>query len=74
VDQSIFFRWVRAGFSQKRKQLRNTLAAGLGISKAEVEATLLRSGIDPTRRAESLGIGEWIMLVQGVMSPSESDQ
>ena len=28
-DEGVFFRVVRAGFSQRRKQLRNTLAAGL---------------------------------------------
>jgi 16S rRNA (adenine1518-N6/adenine1519-N6)-dimethyltransferase len=68
VDRAIFFRWVRAGFSQKRKQLRNTLSAGLGISKAEVEAALLKSGVDPSRRAESLGMSEWIAVAKTVMS------
>ena len=37
-----FFRVVRAGFSQKRKQLRNALAGGLGI-KARMAAELLRA-------------------------------
>jgi 16S rRNA (adenine1518-N6/adenine1519-N6)-dimethyltransferase len=64
VDRGVFFRCVRAGFSQPRKQLRNTLAGGLGITKAQAEAVLLTSAIDPSRRAESLGIDEWITLTR----------
>lgn len=66
VDRDQFFRCARAGFSQPRKQMRNTLASGLGITKAEAEAALLTSGIDPSRRAESLGIDEWISLARRV--------
>jgi 16S rRNA (adenine1518-N6/adenine1519-N6)-dimethyltransferase len=73
VDRAIFFSWVRAGFSQKRKQLRNTLAVGLGITKAEAEAVLLKSGVDPSRRAESLGMDEWITIARSVMSWPEND-
>ena len=32
VDEKIFFRVVKAGFSMKRKKLRSSLAGGLGIS------------------------------------------
>lgn len=73
ADREIFFRWVRAGFSQKRKQLRNTLAAGLGITRTEVEKILLKSDIDPSRRAESLGMAEWITITKVVMSQLETD-
>ncbi|MDW8395019.1 MAG: 16S rRNA (adenine(1518)-N(6)/adenine(1519)-N(6))-dimethyltransferase RsmA [Anaerolineae bacterium] len=66
VDREVFFRWVRAGFSQPRKQLRNTLAAGLQMPKADVEAALMRVGIDPSRRAESLSLAEWIRLARSV--------
>ncbi len=59
-----FFRVVRAGFSQKRKQLRNSLAAGLGF-KALVAADLLRAAaIDPQRRAETLTLEEWARLTR----------
>ncbi|MFN8491885.1 MAG: 16S rRNA (adenine(1518)-N(6)/adenine(1519)-N(6))-dimethyltransferase RsmA [Caldilineaceae bacterium] len=54
-----FFRVVRAGFSQKRKQLLNTLSAGLHLPKSEVSAALPQVGIDPTRRAETLSLAEW---------------
>src|SRR4029450_6329491 len=37
VDTKLFFRVVKAGFSEKRKTLRNSLSGGLGISKDQVE-------------------------------------
>ena len=59
-----FFRVVRAGFSQKRKQLRNALAGGLGV-KARVAADLLRAAeINPQRRAETLTLEEWARLTR----------
>jgi len=54
-----FFRVVRAGFSQRRKQLRNTLAAGLGRPPEEVAATLKAADVDPQRRAQTLSLEEW---------------
>jgi len=62
VAPEIFFRVVRAGFSQKRKQLLNTLSAGLHLSKDEATAALDRGGIDPKRRAETLSLAEWGQL------------
>ena len=58
----IFFRYIKAGFGQKRKTLRNSLSAGLHIPPAEAESLLTRAKIDPKRRAESLGIEEWNIL------------
>ncbi|HAE86250.1 MAG TPA: ribosomal RNA small subunit methyltransferase A [Anaerolineaceae bacterium] len=60
----MFFELVHAGFSQKRKTLRNTLAAGLGKSPAWVETLLVAAGIDPQRRAETLSMQEWKQLVE----------
>jgi len=62
VAPAAFFEVVRAGFCQPRKQLRNTLAAGLGLEKLSVIAWLERAGIDPTRRPETLSVAEWIKL------------
>jgi len=61
-DVEWFFAVVRAGFSQRRKQLRNSLAAGLGLPPERVEAALQRAGIDPHRRAETLSLEEWAAL------------
>jgi 16S rRNA (adenine1518-N6/adenine1519-N6)-dimethyltransferase len=59
VSPARFFAVVRAGFSQKRKQLANSLAAGLALPKATVAAALRQAGVDPTRRAETLSLAEW---------------
>jgi 16S rRNA (adenine1518-N6/adenine1519-N6)-dimethyltransferase len=59
VSPAAFFAVVRAGFSQKRKQLANSLAAGLALPKPTVVAALVQAGIDPARRAETLALAEW---------------
>lgn len=64
ITADAFFEVARAGFSQPRKQLRNSLAAGMGIAPAEVEAWLGRAGVDPKRRAETLALGEWAAVVK----------
>lgn len=61
-DVPALFRVVRAGFGQKRKQLKNSLAAGLELTDADAAAALGRSGIDPTRRAQTLTLAEWSAL------------
>jgi len=63
-DVEGFFRVVQAGFGQRRKQLRNALAHGLGRPVGEVVAALKRAGIDPRRRAETLSMIEWAALWQ----------
>ena len=57
-----FFRLAHAGFSQKRKTLRNALSAGLGLPASETEKLLVAAEIDPQRRAETLSITEWGQL------------
>jgi len=59
TDVAHFFRVVRAGFAQRRKQLRNTLAATLALPVTDVVAALERVGVDATRRAETLTLEEW---------------
>ncbi len=65
--ESDFFRVVRAGFGQKRKQLRNALSAGLHLDKAQADDLLTASGIDPQRRAETLSLSEWAALTRAVV-------
>lgn len=57
-----FFKLIKAGFSQKRKTLRNSLSSGLHMPSKEVEDLLTKAGIDPMRRAETLSIEEWQVL------------
>lgn len=62
-QEDAFFRVVKAGFSQKRKQLKNNLLA-LGIGSEQVAAALQLSQIDGQRRAETLTLSEWVNLYQ----------
>ena len=64
IDEADFFRVVRAGFSQKRKKLRNSLSAGLRFVPAVAEEALADAGIDPGRRAETLSLQEWARVTQ----------
>lgn len=57
-----FFQLTKAGFSQKRKTLRNSLSSGLSISPTQAADLLSQAGIDPQRRAETLSIDEWSTL------------
>ena len=58
-DTRNFFKVVRAGFSQKRKQLRNSLGNGLQIKNTEADQLLDQANLDPKRRAETLTLDEW---------------
>jgi 16S rRNA (adenine1518-N6/adenine1519-N6)-dimethyltransferase len=57
-----FFRLAKAGFSQKRKNLRNSLSGGMRMEKDAVETLLGQAQIDPNRRAETLSLLEWKTL------------
>jgi 16S rRNA (adenine1518-N6/adenine1519-N6)-dimethyltransferase len=72
-DVAEFFRVVKAGFGQKRKQLRNSLAAGLGMEAARVDALLAQAGIDPKRRAETLTLVEWGVITETLKRPEATD-
>ncbi len=65
-DVKLFFRIVKAGFSKRRKQLKNSLAGGLQINQKQVMELLKKSKIDPIRRAETLTMEEWIKLYKNV--------
>lgn len=61
-DEKTFFKVVRAGFSQKRKQIKNSLARGLGLPNETVLTLLDYAQLDGTRRAETLTLAQWAAL------------
>lgn len=61
-----FLRVVSAGFSQPRKQIHNPLAQGLALNRDDVAAALVSAGIDPSRRAATLALDEWLALNRAV--------
>lgn len=58
-DVGGFLDIVTRGFSSPRKQLRNSLAQGLGTTPHQVALLLGKVGIGAKRRAESLSLEEW---------------
>lgn len=62
-DDAVLFDVIRAAFSQRRKTLRNSLGGSLLPINPTGAATLLdAAGIEPTRRAETLTIPEFVTL------------
>ena len=66
VNPALFFRIVKAGFKQPRKQLGNNLMQGLKLKREEIEMRLRRIGIAPTQRAETLSLKDWISLTKSL--------
>ncbi len=67
-EEQMMFRLIRAGFSQRRKQLINPLSAELKISKTEAAALFGQAGIKPTARAEELLPEDYERLAKAVSS------
>lgn len=61
VARSALFALVEAGFAQRRKRLRNALAAA-GHAPEAVESALVGIGRDPGARAEELDLASWVAL------------
>ncbi len=59
VNTKDFFRIIKAGFSQKRKTILNSLSAGLQINKKAIKTACESVDIDPARRAQTLSLEEW---------------
>jgi 16S rRNA (adenine1518-N6/adenine1519-N6)-dimethyltransferase len=66
IGEGGFFRVVRAGFSQRRKTLRNSLSGGLALDPGLVEDRLREAGVDPRRRAETLSLEEWAAIARSI--------
>jgi 16S rRNA (adenine1518-N6/adenine1519-N6)-dimethyltransferase len=66
-DEPLFARIVAAAFGQRRKTLRNALAAICG------EDVLVAAGIDPRARGETLGIADFVRLAGAIGRLPEKD-
>ncbi|WP_426709275.1 16S rRNA (adenine(1518)-N(6)/adenine(1519)-N(6))-dimethyltransferase RsmA [Cetobacterium sp. SF1] len=63
ITEEVFFKYVKAAFSNKRKNIVNNLAT-LGYSKDEVRAIIAQLNISENERAENLTIEEFIKLAE----------
>lgn len=70
TDEKSFFACIKAGFGQRRKTLLNSLTGVNGLSKDAVKQILLDAGVDPVRRAETLDMGEFAAIANGVAAAS----
>ena len=62
-DESMLFAVIKAAFGNRRKTLKNALAAsGLSLDTQTILQALSAAGIDPSRRAETLQPGEFVAL------------
>lgn len=66
IDIKQFFRLVKAGFSNRRKTLLNSLSGGLQLARPEVQELLDTAGVKSTARPQELSLNEWHALYQAV--------
>ncbi len=67
-DEAFFFRVARGAFGKRRKQLKNSLAMapGLDLPPDLLDAALVKAGIQPTRRPETLDLPEFARLADAL--------
>ena len=68
TDEKLYFRIVRAAFSQRRKQIINPLSAEFGISKAQLAEIFSECKIKQTARAEELTLQDFAKLCSVICS------
>lgn len=62
VEPLSFLKLLKAGFSNKRRMLHNSLAGSWHMSTNEVKKILKKVRIDSNKRAEELRLEEWLAL------------
>ncbi len=64
VPLDAFFRIVRAGFGNPRKQLRNSLSFGLHAKQEIIDQLMARAGVDATLRPQVLSLDDWAAITR----------
>lgn len=64
ADTKQLFRLIKAGFSERRKQLKNSLAGGLNTTVELAEQLLMAAKIPVTARAQELTLTQWQALYE----------
>lgn len=68
VDETLFFRIVKAAFAQRRKTLLNCLSHAFGYEKDVLTSALERAEISPMIRGEKLGLEEFERITKELKS------
>ena len=66
TDEKKFFKMVKAAFAQRRKTALNSISAGMGLPKQQVENALINSGLETNVRAEKLSMTELATLCENL--------
>ncbi len=72
ADNPLLWRVVSAGFAQRRKTIQNNLRHAPEDVRARVESAggassvLEAAGVEPSRRAETLALEEWLSIVGAI--------
>ena len=67
ANEEFFFRCIKAGFTQRRKTLLNSLTTLQNYDKDRISTALNNAGIDSNRRAESLSMSEFAAVADALM-------
>lgn len=67
ADTAKLFRLIKAGFGEKRKQLRNSLSGGLQMTTEQSAQLIEQAGLTETARAQELSLEQWKALYDVVL-------
>ena len=68
LDETVFFRTVRASFAMRRKKLSNGLASGFPeLGKTGAAEVIQRAGFEANIRGETLGIPEFAKIANEIV-------
>lgn len=68
ADTAKLFRLIKAGFGEKRKQLRNSLSGGLQMTTEQSAELIEQAGLIETARAQELSLDQWKALYDVVLA------
>ena len=73
LDETVFFRTVRASFAMRRKKLSNGLASGFPeLGKSGAAEVIARAGFEANIRGEMLGIPEFAKIANEIVKWRET--
>lgn len=73
LDETVFFRAVRASFAMRRKKLSNGLASGFPeLGKTGAAEVIQRAGFEANIRGETLGIPEFAKIANEIVKWRET--
>lgn len=66
-DEAFFFKVVRGAFSQRRKNICNSISSALGLPKQTIAEAVAAAGISETARAEQLKMTDFAAIAEKLL-------